>query len=250
MASDDNPFAAGSDAIAEPSSVGTLEPVPMDVGPILERCWMLFRDNAGIVLAAILLGGGVKFGFSIVDTGVRSAENAYPEQAQALATLSVVLNIASGLLSFFFQVGLTRVFLNLASGLPVDASMLWGGGAQFPSALGSALVRGVAIVLGGLALIVPGVLIALGTQFYLYCLVDRDQGPIEALMESWRITDGYKATVFGLNLVMGLVGLALGCATLGVGFFVMIPVLSLTQAVMYHSLRQRFLDRFVPYSAP
>ena len=48
-------------------------------------------------------------------------------------------------------------------------------------------------------------------------------------------------TVFLINLVFGIIGVALFCATCGFGYIIALPILSLASAVMYHSLTH--LDR-------
>ena len=79
-------------------------------------------------------------------------------------------------------------------------------------------------------------MLAVGLQFGLYVLVDQGAGPVEALKESWRLTDGYKITVFLVNTLFSVGVVAFSCVTLGLMPAIAAPVLALTQAVMYHSL--------------
>ena len=72
--------------------------------------------------------------------------------------------------------------------------------------------------------------------FFIYAMVDQDLPAIDSLKESWRLTDGYKLTIFLTNFAIGLIGMAIACVTCGFGYLAFIPVLSLAQAVMYHSL--------------
>jgi uncharacterized membrane protein len=64
-----------------------------------------------------------------------------------------------------------------------------------------------------------------------FLVIDRGLGPIQALKESHRITQGYKWTLFVFCLLLVLVNLA-GLLALVVGIFVSAPVslLALTHA--------------------
>jgi uncharacterized membrane protein len=86
-----------------------------------------------------------------------------------------------------------------------------------------------------LALIVPGIIIAMGLAFVPYLVVERGLGPVEALKESWRLTKGHKMQIF--LLVLALVGInILGLMALVVGVFVTFPLTLLAFAHAYRTL--------------
>lgn len=235
--SSDNPFAPGADPSAPTDE---LEPVPMDVQPILERCWSLAVGNPGVVLGAIfipmvpaLVVGGLSGVLQVM------ADSSHDEDTVAAVTvIRLVLNIVNSLLGVFFSLGTTRIFLNLSHGRYADVGMVIGEGANYLRGLGTTLLLGLIVVVGFLFFIIPGVIAGLGLQFALYAMLDKDLGPVEALSESWRLTDGYKFTIWLINLVIGILALVFTCMTLGMGYLLVVPVLSLTQAVMYHSLKR------------
>jgi uncharacterized membrane protein len=70
----------------------------------------------------------------------------------------------------------------------------------------------------------------------MFALVDQDLGPLESLRESWRLTDGHKLTLFVVYIVMGILALGVTCLTCGIGYFAVLPILSLAQGVIYHAL--------------
>ncbi len=233
----DNPFSPGADPTS-PSE--DLEPVPMDVQPILERCWQLVLANPGVVLGAIfvplvpaLVIGGLSGVLQVM------ADTSDDQNMMAFATVARLgLNIVSSLIGVFFSLGTTRVFLNLSHGRPADVGMVIGEGANYLKGLGATILLGLIVFVGLICLIIPGIIAGLGLQFTLYAMLDKDLDPMEALSESWRLTDGYKFTIWLINLVIGLLAIVVTCMTLGVGYLVVLPVLSLTQAVMYHSLKR------------
>ncbi|MGD9502193.1 MAG: DUF975 family protein [Methyloceanibacter sp.] len=101
--------------------------------------------------------------------------------------------------------------------------------------LGIALVAAIGVE-SGVAIAVPiavilGVILSLMFFFSGFLVIDRGLGPIEALKESHRITDGYKWDLFWLSLLLMLINVA-GLVALVVGLFVSAPVslLALTHA--------------------
>jgi uncharacterized membrane protein len=95
----------------------------------------------------------------------------------------------------------------------------------------TALGRDAGLVVGVPLLVVLAVILSLMLLFSGFLVIDRGLGPIQALKESHRITQGYKWTLFVLCLLLVLVNLA-GLLALIVGIFVSAPVslLALTHA--------------------
>ena len=93
------------------------------------------------------------------------------------------------------------------------------------------LGRDAGLVVGVPLLVVIAVILSLALLFSGFLVIDRGLGPIQALKESHRITQGYKWTLFVLCLLLVLVNLA-GLLALVVGIFVSAPVslLALTHA--------------------
>lgn len=239
---DQNPFdaPAGGAITAGPLSNtgGTLEPVPMEAGAILSRALEIVQAHPGTVIGAlgiaivpsIVLGviGGV---LQVVADGSQDENTIL-----GIAIVRLVLQIAGGLLGLFLQLGMVRIFTRLARGLDAEVNMMFGEVRFLLPAFGAGILVGLATFFGILLLVIPGIIVALGTQFYLYCMVDRDLGAIDSISESWRITDGYKGTIFVVNFIIGIGALVLTCLTLGIGYLAVLPILALVQAVMYHSL--------------
>ncbi|MET0380624.1 MAG: hypothetical protein ABWZ94_01835 [Methyloceanibacter sp.] len=93
------------------------------------------------------------------------------------------------------------------------------------------LGRDTGLVVGVPLLVILAVILSLMLLFSGFLVIDRGLGPIQALMESHRITRGYKWSLFGLSLLLVLVNVA-GLLALVVGIFVSAPVslLALTHA--------------------
>jgi len=234
----DNPFSAGDGQSRDVRNDGdNLPPVDMDPVAILTRCWELMSRNPGTVAGAVLLPLVPSFGFQAVQYGLQLAAVKQDQNVQLAVNVAVIaISMVSMAVSLFLQLGVYRIFTRLVRGLPADISMLVGELRNLLPGFLATLLMVLAIGVGLLLLIVPGIVLALGLQFALYALIDKELDPIAALRESWRLTEGYKLTIFVVNLVIGILMLALSCVTLGVGYLLAIPMMALSQAVMYHSL--------------
>lgn len=233
-----NPFDPGSASENPNGGEGDAPAVEMEVGALFNRCLEIFQNNPGIILAAILLPVIPAVLLGGADVAVQlSMDMSEDEGTKLLLSLaSLGLSLTSTLVSLFFSLGQISIFLGLVRGEEVDLNMLVSGGPYYLGGLVASLLLGIAVFSGTLLCIVPGIILWAGLQFTLYALVDRDLGPVEALSESWNLTEGFKLTILLINIVVIVGLLVFSCITMGIGYFVAVPVLSLMQAVMYHSL--------------
>lgn len=146
--------------------------------------------------------------------------------------IGTIVNIG---LSTLIGMGSTAFFLK-AHEAPdaVQSADLWHP-SGFWQYLAATLLAGCSIVIGLILLIVPGIILALMFMFVSYIVIDRSMGPIEALQESRRITDGHKWNLLGFALA--LIGInILGLLCLVVGLLVSVPVSSLAIVHAYRVL--------------
>ena len=116
----------------------------------------------------------------------------------------------------------------------VDLSVLWHP-RPFWKFLGATILLALAMVIGLVLLIVPGIIFALMFMFATFIVIERELGPIEAMKESNRITRGHKWNLLGFLLMLFLINL-LGLLALVVGLLVSIPVSALAFAHAYRVL--------------
>lgn len=89
------------------------------------------------------------------------------------------------------------------------------------------------ILLLGIVTVIPGIVLGIALMFSELIVIDRHYSPIEAIRESNRMSYGSKWTIFGVQIVMGLIfsailGLMVGIlmlVTSGVDIFNMTPVI-------------------------
>lgn len=127
-----------------------------------------------------------------------------------------VLIIFFIIINIMFQVGLINISIIFRSGGTPQIRDLY---SSKPIVLLNYVVAsffyGLMVMVGLLLFIIPGIFLALKYQFYGYLTTDRGMGPIEALKESGRLTDGAKKDLFvfwlaffcGILVIMMVLGL-------------------------------------------
>ncbi len=93
------------------------------------------------------------------------------------------------------------------------------------------------ILLGMTLLVVPGLAVAARFGLSVFFVVDRSQGPLEALAASRRTTRGHTRALVFVAFVVVLLNLA-GAALLGLGLLLTVPLTALAGAQVFHSLTQ------------
>lgn len=176
----------------------------------------------GVVLAIVLSGaiGAILGGLARSDVG-------------ALGWFaSTVGSLGNWLVSAFMAGGLTRFCLKICRGERYGFDDLWSGGRTVGPILLAEILTAIAVGVGLVFLIVPGIVLALGLSLAVPLIVDRSFDPLAALKESWRLTRGYKTRLFAYALL--LVGLAmLGLMACGVGLLLVAALACIGNTYVY-----------------
>ncbi|MGZ8401346.1 MAG: hypothetical protein ACXWVI_08620 [Methyloceanibacter sp.] len=204
----------------------------LSIGDCLRFGWETFKKRPWFFVGStvvILLASGLINTFSNTIDGVVGGS------AEAPTLVGIAVNLALGTL---LSMGATAFYL-AAQDNPetVDLSLLWRP-QPFWKYLGASILFGLAVAVGFVLLIVPGIIVALMFMFTTFIVIDRGLGPIEAMKESRCITYGHKWSLLGFTLMLVLVNL-LGVIALVVGLLVSIPVSSLAVAHAYRVLSGR-----------
>jgi uncharacterized membrane protein len=131
-----------------------------------------------------------------------------------------------------------RVALDACDGKPVALPKLGALWPDYLSFLIGALLAGLLIALGFVALVLPGIWLALTFGFFGFLVVDQRLSPGAALRESARLTRGVKAQLFGVGVVFLFINLG-GALLFGVGLLLTVPVTFIAGARIYRRLQQR-----------
>jgi uncharacterized membrane protein len=193
--------------------------------------WERVKADPGTILATVVVGiilisvvGGVTnfiaqviggIGMATAKHRVGSGLEVFGPLYLGMQGVGVIINIV---VSSFVMAGIMSFSLKVAKGVPYAFGDLFSGAPFFVSVFVANLVSTIAISIGMIFLIVPGVILALGLCMTIPLIVDRGLGPIDALSESWKLTDGHKANLFIFGLIAFGLSIA-GACVCGVGLF-------------------------------
>jgi len=149
--------------------------------------------------------------------------------------LSIIVQIASFVLSMIIGMGLIKISLRFCDGEKGEFSDLFSCYPLFINYLIGSILCGLIVMVGLILLIIPGIIWAIQFYFYDYLIIDRGLGPVDALKKSSEITKGVKWDLFVFGILLGIINL-LGLICLGVGLFVTIPTTMVAMAFVYRKL--------------
>ncbi len=187
--------------------------------------WKTFKSFPWLFVTAVLVLLAISIGIGLVEE-LLSTIFGRTEMELLIVAESIVT-------SMLISTGMTFFFLKAHDAVATTKLRdLWNPG-PFWRYLGVSILGGIAIMLGLMLLIVPGIIVAIAFSFAGILVVEKGLEPIEALKESMRLTKGHRFALFKLGL--SIIGLnILGLLALVVGVFVSISV---TQLAFVHAYR-------------
>jgi hypothetical protein len=252
-----------------------LPAAPLSIGGVIDNAIRLYRDSLrrcwilALLYSALLGVFGVFWGLALAQStqGVASGTKDPRLALAALVNPAMMWGFAlSMLVSLVFYGALMKTVSAWAKG---DESLSLGGALavglrRLPAAVLGAVIYGLAIVIGLILLIVPGVYFFGKLQLWLPAMYVDDAGPVQGLGVSWRLTSGrwWRGTIIltvalaiiyvftlALSLVSGavtaLAHLSLTDSTiLGQVFgvvanMIVLPMFVAILIVMYHDFKLR-----------
>jgi len=236
-AASSNPFGAASVNPYAPPQAASYQPVftggPTAVGvePILNYSWQIWQQNLGLLVGAYatIVGISIVIGIplGIVQGGLEANNN--PEAA---AFVGLIGNIISNVVQVFLGIGFAQICLKLARRLPAEYGELFGGGPRFLPVLGVSILLGLAVTVGMLLCIVPGVLVALMWWPAYYLVVDDKSPVMESFGKASEITKGNWGTAF-LIWLLSIVIMLVGFLALCIGVIFAAPLVMMLWATAY-----------------
>ncbi len=185
--------------------------------------WKGFSRNSGTlvgftVLAAIVLGL-----LQSLQYGLIAAIPSNTGAAGGIVVLFIGIFLLQAIVCLIFTIALLEGGLQSVRGQSLALTDLFSKVAQVPNLIGLQLFGGLAVFLGLLAFLIPGIYLAVGYVFAGMALVDKPQTFVDALNISRRLVSPhwFDVTLFLLT-VLGVI--MLGYIACLVGGFVSVPV--------------------------
>jgi uncharacterized membrane protein len=189
--------------------------------------WKTIQRSTAFLIITALVAAIVP---AIIEWG---SEVAFDRGGQELLMELIVLVVSAT-----FCLGLFRIYLRFRDGETPVFENLFDGIARAHTWIGASIVAWVAIFMGLVLLIVPGVIMMLRLWFVGFVLVDEKIGPIDAIQRSWDITRGHTLDLLLFFIILCGLNL-LGAICLGVGLLVTVPMSGLAMAHIYRLLKPK-----------
>lgn len=202
----------------------------LSLGHLFGRSWPRFKENAALLIGA--------FAVYALIVGIGSGGQDAP------GLIEIVAFIVTGPL----LAGLYWMMLRVQRDEPVEFSDLLAGFREFGRALGVYVLYSLAVVIGLILLVVPGLVLAVGLWPALYLVLDDDLGVTDTLSKAWAMTKGHRWRLFALGVVLFFFTL-LGLLALIVGVVVTGALATLVSAAAYEELALAYEGAF-PEGAP
>jgi uncharacterized membrane protein len=240
---------------AAPGASGAFSP-----GDAINFAWERIKADPGTIIGAIIVasllmgvvftvlwvvGGLVQAALAVATTAtVGAGRHRVPDPAALpislgfsivglvvqLVTVIIILPVVA-----YFSAGIVKFTLKVVRGEPYAFGDVFSGGPHLLPVLVAVFIAHLAAGLGFVLLVVPGVIISLGLSMAVPLIVDRGLGPIDALGESWKLTDGNRLNLFIYWLIAFGLSIAGGCAC-GLGFVVVNPLILIGWIYIYARL--------------
>lgn len=174
---------------------------------------------------------GLFIGFSILSMIV----TLFGMPAQGSIVGRVIVQIVSLLISCIFMLGYVKNIFQALDGEEPQFSAYGQQSRKIITYLIANILFSIAVCIGMVLLIIPGIYLYLRLQFFTAFIVEEDCGIIESLQKSWNMTQGQTLPLFLLLLTM--IGTAIvGCILFFVRFFVAVPLIYMMQCYTFRKL--------------
>jgi hypothetical protein len=185
-----------------------------DLGRVLKRTFASISQNWLVFLVSSV----VLIGIPSVISGFGRGENIFMASSPTATTAIVVGFVLSVVGAFVLQGIVVFTAINGFNGKPVDLGGALGAGLRFFFPLfGLGILMGLALILGYMLLIVPGVILSIMWIVAPPVVVAEKRGIMESFQRSRDLTRGSRWMIFAISLVYFLVAMVLGLAIGGLG---------------------------------
>ncbi len=157
-----------------------------------------FSAPGALCILVVALKFAISYGiaYGLLQAHMRLALGGLPA-----APVLMISTLVAILLQAWLVAGKTYFFLNVCGGKPATIGNLFAGGPWLLGIIGATILFFIVFCIGFVLLIVPGIVVALMWSQYIYLIIDRGQGPLEALRTSREIMRVNKSALFGIYFV-------------------------------------------------
>lgn len=208
-----------------------MEAKSFSIGDAIRFGWETFKKYPWFFIIAALV-------VAVVTSQIRVEQRVGEPISPETALLGSIIGIISFLVNTFVTMGVFNVSLKFADGQQGEAADFISAYPRYFTFLGASILYSIAVAIGTILFIIPGIIIGVRLQFFGFFILDQGAGVTEALQRSWEATRGVGWQVFFFDLaLLGII--ILGALALGVGLLIAVPVTWLALAYVYRRLQPK-----------
>jgi uncharacterized membrane protein len=202
---------------------------PMDVvGESFRTGWATFKAFLGPTYIVLIVYFLVILVLSGIGLFLRGGDPQNP------SSLYWLWSLAETLISFPLAAGLSWAMVKIVRSEGGEAvPALFAGFRRYVPVFVSTLLVGIAVVVGLILFIIPGIFLGCGLWAAPLLVLDQGHGGVDSLKASWAMMNGYKLAYFVFGIVAAVV-IAIGFALCGVGAIVAVPIVALAYGAFYN----------------
>lgn len=194
----------------------------VDVGQAFGYAWSKFQANAGQLIAIIAVVVAVNIVGSVLRFSVNSV------------LLGLILAIGFWIVGQVLSIGVINAGLFVTRGEAPEVGRVFSTDRLGDYIVGS-ILYGIAVGIGLILCILPGIVLAVMFSFYGYFVLDKQMNGMDALKASFDLVKTNAGSVLVLLIVAFVVNM-IGLALCGVGMLVSAPVSQIMIAYAYRKL--------------
>jgi len=210
----------------------------ISISNIVSEAWTLFKEHASSIIVILLVYLVTNSIISFIGVAVMGDS----------ILITFIFQIIQSIIGIILALGFNRILLNIINGESYEVNTLFSQ-TNFSLVLNTiigSVVIGIAIIVGLVFLILPGLYIAFRLQFFNYALLEQETPNFsDAIKTSWDMTKGHVIDLVVIAIVSGIIVIG-GVLALIIGLFVAIPVISLMSVLVYKNLKTKAVDTEMP----
>lgn len=146
-----------------------------------------------------------------------------------------LFSFALTLVQVFLSLGFTKIMLLLVQDEFVEVADMFNNFRIFLSYFVASFLYGIAVLLGLLLLVIPGIFIAIRLQFYPYFIIEQGDSSFAALQKSYSFSEDLTLELFLFGVAVVALNVA-GMLLFGIGIILTYPLTTMATAVIYKGL--------------
>lgn len=199
------------------------------IGDLFKQAFQDFKKHWKVLVGAFLIIMAINFVATFLATWLED---------QNVVIMGSLLRLLLYVVQIALSVGLIRIALAVVDGRGVKMELLWDSISNWKLLVFyflCSLLVGLAVGVGLILLIIPGIILAVKMQFSMYYIVDKTQGPLEAIKSSWNETKGafWKLLIF--DIVVSMINV-IAAILFVVPLLITVPITMVAMARLYRKL--------------